>query len=324
MRSVPEATPNFHLIDPDRLGESRRSLEFPVFVKPVKSWFSQLARRIDSFEDLETYALSQEVRHHLLHFVRPLNQLLAAQPEFNLDAAYLLAEQVLVGTQVTVEGYVFDGRTTVLTIVDSDMYPGTGSFVRFSMPSVMSTEQAAKLITLTDRAIRGLGLTHGLFNVEFIYDPVSGRAFIVEVNPRMCGQFADLTEHVTGVNTYQILCDLGLGDRPRPPRPPRAPTAGASYPFRQFSDATVVSVPEAPEIARVMHRTAATMIAVYYRAGDQLSASGKHFDGASYRYACVNVVGRDRSELEASVRVVERQLGIELAPISQSGATTLP
>ena len=314
-RSVPEATPDFQLLDPARITQMRPLLKFPLFVKPVKSWFSQLARRIDSFEDLTTYAGSAEVRHHLRHFVRPLNQLLAAQPEFTRDAAYLIAEQVLVGAQVTVEGYVFEGKTTVLSIVDSEMYPGTGSFARFVLPSAMSTGQSDILVAITDRAIRGLGMTHGLFNVEFIYDPTTGQAFVVEVNPRMCGQFADLTEHVTGVNTYEILFDLGLGQSPRPARPYRGPRAGASYPLRWFGDATVVSMPTAPRVREIRRRTAATLVAVYYREGDRLSQRGKHFDGASYRYATVNTVGRSRSELDAIARDVELRLGVGLRPL---------
>jgi biotin carboxylase len=314
LRSVPEATPRFQLLDPDRLFDVRDLLDFPLFVKPVKSWFSQLAQRVDSFEELAGYAGSDRVKHHLRHFVRPLNQLLAHHPEFTHDAGHLLAEEVLVGLQVTVEGYVFDGRTTVLTIVDSDMYAGSGSFERFVLPSNVSADQAADLATICDRAVRGLGFTHGLFNIEFIYEPLTGRASIIEVNPRMCGQFADLTEHVTGVNTYQVLCDLGLGiDPPRPRH--RGSAAGASYPFRRFGDATVVSVPGAAEVAKIQRRTAATLIAIYYDVDEKLSDRAKHFDGESYRYACVNVVGTQRSQLDVLARSVEQQLAIELADL---------
>lgn len=311
-QSVPEATPRFELVDPVHLAEGQLSLDFPVFVKPVKSWFSQLARRVDSLEQLMAYAASPEVRQHLRHFVRPLNQLLAAHSEFDWNGAHLLAEQVLVGPQVTVEGYVFEGRTTVLTFVDSDMYPGTGSFARFALPSRVTPDRAARMTDITDRAVRGLGITHGLFNVELIYDPASDEEFVVEVNPRMCGQFADLTEHVTGLNTYQILCDLGLGRRPPRVRRRHRPAAAASYPLRHFGDATVVSVPGPATVERVRRRTAATLIAVYYESGDQLSSRGKHFDGASYRYATVNVVGRRRSQLDGLAQQVERALDLHL------------
>ena len=49
---APEATPRFQLIDPMTIEDRPLELPFPVFVKPVKSWFSQHARQIDSLEEL--------------------------------------------------------------------------------------------------------------------------------------------------------------------------------------------------------------------------------------------------------------------------------
>lgn len=309
--AVPEATPQFQLIDPRRMDTVLGALRFPIFVKPVKSWFSQLAQRIDSAEELNAYVGTPAVRSHLEHFVRPLNQLLAGYPEFTLDAAYLLGEEVLVGPQVTVEGYVFDGRTTVLTIVDSEMYPGTSSFARFVVPSVVTKEQADAMTLLSDRAVRALGITHGLFNIEFISDPETRRFSIVEINPRMCGQFADMTEHVTGVNTYEILFDLAAGIRP-PPIRPAGEAAAASYPLRRFGDGKVRSIPTASRIARIQRSFPASLIAMYYQAGDQLSERSKHFDGASYRYACVNLVASRRADLDPLMRQVEQLLDIQI------------
>jgi biotin carboxylase len=308
--AVPESTPRFHLVDPEYLDVVADALTYPVFVKPVKSWFSQLARRIDSLAELTDYVRSTQVRRHLQHFVRPLNQLLDGYPEFTLDAAHILAEEVLVGAQVTLEGYVFDGKTTVLTIVDSQMHPGTTSFARFVVPSVVSREQADAMAGISERAVRGLGLTHGLFNIEFIYDSAERSCFVVEINPRMCGQFADMTEHVTGVNTYEILVALGLGRRPAPTRDPRNSAAAASYPLRHFADGWVAAVPSAAQIARVRRALPASLVAIYYEAGNRLSSRPKHFDGASYRYACINLVASGREQLDPLMRQVEQQLGI--------------
>lgn len=311
VEAVPEATPRFRLVDPGDVDAIADGLGFPAFVKPVKSWFSQLARRVDSVEELRSFVGSPAVRHHLEHFVRPLDQLLAGYPELGMDAGHLIAEEVLVGAQVTLEGFVFDGQTTVLTIVDSQMYPGTASFSRFVVPSVVTEDRADELALISERAVRGLGLTHGLFNIEFIYDPGERRCSIVEINPRMCGQFADLTEHVTGVNTYQILFDLGLGRRP-PPIGRVAETVAASYPLRRFGDGIVVKVPSGSRITAVQRRLPVTLIAIYYDEGDRLSDRGKHFDGASYRYACVNLAVSRREQLDPLMRQVERQLDIRI------------
>lgn len=311
--AVPESTPGFHLIDPATVEGTAETLQYPVFVKPVKSWFSQLARRIDSAEELVAYVHSAEVRDHLHHFVRPLNQLLADYPEFTVDAGHVLAEELLVGDQVTLEGYVFDGKVTVLGITDSEMYPGTTSFSRFVLPAAVADEQAELMAVVSERAVRALGLTYGLFNIEFIYNPTDGSCFIIEINPRMCGQFADMTEQVTGVNTYEVLFSLGLGRRPPMVRRPEARIVAASYPLRRFADGRVVAAPSATYLARLRRSSPATLLNVYYEAGDLLSSRPKHFDGASYRYACVNLVAPSREQLDLVMSELTPLLGIVIA-----------
>lgn len=308
--SVPEATPGFHVVDPATVDATATTLSYPAFVKPVKSWFSQLAQRVDSAAELIDYARSPEVVRHLRHFVRPLNQILAGYPEFTPDGAHVLVEDLLVGSQVTLEGYVFDGKMTVLSITDSEMYPGTESFSRFVMPSVVTAQQADAMARLSERVVRGLGLSHGLFNIEFIYNPADGSCFIIEINPRMCGQFADMTEQITGVNTYEVLFALGLGDQPPPVCGSEVETVAASYPLRRFADGRVAAAPSETDISRLRRSSPATLISVYYEAGDLLSSRPKHFDGASYRYACVNLAAADREKLDPLVREMTRLLGV--------------
>ena len=38
----------------------------------------------------------------------------------------------------------------------------------------------------------GLGFDNGLFNIEMMYDPSSGAISVIDINPRMASQFADL------------------------------------------------------------------------------------------------------------------------------------
>ena len=47
----------------------------------------------------------------------------------------LIAEGLLKGEQVTVEGYVQGGVATIFGVVDSIMFPGTLAFSRFDYPS---------------------------------------------------------------------------------------------------------------------------------------------------------------------------------------------
>ena len=53
---VPEACPKFQLIDPINIKREDIKLSFPFFVKPVKSYFSMFAHKVDSFEQLQALA----------------------------------------------------------------------------------------------------------------------------------------------------------------------------------------------------------------------------------------------------------------------------
>jgi hypothetical protein len=312
--AVPEATPAFSLIDPNRLTAKSVPLAFPIFVKPVKSWFSQYARRIDTYADLSRFVGSSGVRWHLQNFVRPFEQLLARFPEFQLGAQYLIAEELLSGHQVTLEGYMFDGRATVVGVVDSGMYGASTSFERFDYPSVIERETAERMLLISERALRYVGFDNGLFNIEFFYDASVDSIQIIEINPRMCGQFADLMLGVNGVNTYEILLALAIGDAPPGPRQ-AAHAAGVSFALRHFSDAVVVNIPDGQRLARICQQWDVTMVANFYTVGAQLSNQGFQYDGFSYRYAVVNMLGRSRDELTRDFARVRSELGYELADV---------
>jgi len=203
--AVPEATPRFALIDPDTVDEASLELAFPLFVKPVKSWFTQYARRIETFAELLAFVRSPGVRGHLTHFVRPFNQLLARHGGFSVTASHMIAEELLTGHQVTLEGFVDAGRITVVGILDCIMYENTISFDRFECPSLVSDSVARRMTAIAERILRHVGFTGALFSIELVYDERSDAVRIVEINPRMCGQFADMMHAVNGTNTYEIL-----------------------------------------------------------------------------------------------------------------------
>lgn len=322
-QSAPDATPRFTLIDiSPGAGPPDPQLHFPFFVKPVKSWFSQQARIIHSSADLAALLVDPQLRWHLLDFVRPFNQLLRRYADSPLNGSFLIAEEILTGRQVTVEGYVLDSAVRVTGIVDSIMHPGTLSFERFVYPSSVPPGIAPIMIDIVDRVVRGLGLRWTLFNVELIYDPTTAAVYVVEVNPRMCGQFADLMEAVNGVNTYELLCEVALGRHPATGPPSGQFSVAASFPRRRFADGLVVSVPTPDRIARVIEKTSASLIVVYYRSGQRLSDNRKHFDGGSFRYATINLGSHDRESIGPLAGDIEDRLGILFGSTTPPGHPT--
>ncbi|MGH7519601.1 MAG: hypothetical protein ACREOC_19375 [Gemmatimonadales bacterium] len=148
-----------------------------------------------------------------------------------------------------------------------------------------------------------------MFNVEMFYDQRTGRIHVIEVNPRMCGQFADLMEMVNGTNTYEILLALAVGERPRVQRRKGPFTVAASFPLRAFRDMKVLRVPGKERIEAVCRAFPVTLVKAYYKEGQLLSEREDQCDGASYRYAVVNMASHDRETLLADFAEVQRRLG---------------
>jgi biotin carboxylase len=326
--AVPEATPRFALVDPRRLDRQAPELAFPCFVKPVKSWFSVLAQPVGSFEELRAFAARPEVRAHLTAFVAPFNQFASRYSRLPLDGGYLLAEEVLRGDQVTVEGFVSGGEVVVTGVVDSVMFPGTISFRRFDYPSRLGPAVQARMAETVRRVIRHAGLDDSLFNVELFHDPATGRVTIIEINPRMVGQFADLREMVDGTNTYEVLLAVAAGARPAARRGAGGFEVAASFPLRAFEDRRVLRVPGAADLAEVRRRHPVSVVKVYCRPGHWLSEEGQS-DGLTHRYGVVNMGGRDLESLLAEFAEVEGELGFafEAQPTpapARTGCPSLP
>jgi hypothetical protein len=217
---------------------------------------------------------------------------------------------------VTVEGFVCGGQVTVTGIVDSVMFPGTISFRRFDYPSRLAPAVQARMTEIVHRVVRHVGLDDSLFNVELFHDPATGRVTIIEINPRMVGQFADLREMVDGTNTYEVLLAVAAGEPPALRRAAGRFPVAASFPLRAFEDRRVLRVPGAARLAEVRRRHPVSVVKVYCRPGHWLSEEGQS-DGLTHRYGVVNMGGRSLEALLAEFAAVEGELGFAF----ESGAS---
>jgi hypothetical protein len=158
------------------------------------------------------------------------------------------------------------------------------------------------------RLVRHVGLDDSLFNVELFHDPATGRVTIIEINPRMVGQFADLREMVDGTNTYEVLLAVAAGEPPALRRAAGRFPVAASFPLRAFEDRRVLRVPGAARLAEVRRRRPVSVVKVYCRPGHWLSEEGQS-DGLTHRYGVVNMGGRSLESLLAEFAAVEGELG---------------
>jgi biotin carboxylase len=311
---VPEATPRFEWIDPDRPAGSPLALGFPCFVKPVKGLFSRWARRIESQAHLDSLLASAGLREFLAQWPVMFERLLAPYPELARSARGLVAEEPLRGALVTVEGFRRGNRIEMLGVVDSSVHPTTGSFTRFDFPSRHPAAVQARMADIARRLIPALGLDSTFFNIEMFWDAASDRISIVEVNPRMVGQFADLYARVLGRSSYPDALRLATSDEPRERPAPRG--AAASVPLRTFEPVRVHRAPD-PARLRALERDlpGSPLVWIECAAGEELHDFDSE-DGVSIRYAVMNLGADHLAHLDARIRDLEAALAIELDPLA--------
>ena len=288
-RAVPAATPRFA---PVRAGGT--ALQPPFFLKPVVGRLSQGARRVDPPDELTAF----DGRDGYAEGYAAIAERAGLAPG---GARGLIAEELLVGDEVTLEGFVRGGAVTVVGVTDSVKYAGTTSFERFEYPSRLPAERLRELGAVASTLLPALGFDDGFFNVEFSV-PASGNAKILEVNGRLASQFAPLYRAVHGRSSYEALLEVACGDDPGWGDTPVRGVA-VSYVLRVFEDAVVEAVPDAEPGVEVL-----------VRPGMRLSDQGAN-DVESYRLAIVYEAGETRDEAVARARERAAALSFRLAPL---------
>jgi biotin carboxylase len=316
---VPDAVPPFWPIDVAERAPLPDGLAFPAFVKPMKSFFSIGAQRI------ETAAELHEVKRkwaELDAFFMPLDRLLQRHAGVEIGTTRLIAEGLLEGAQVTVEGYAYGGEIHILGVVDSIFFPDTLAFSRFDYPSALPDAVQERMADIARLLMSGLGFDNGMFNVEMMYDAREDRIAVIEINPRMASQFADLYEKVDGTNAYEVLLDLGSGVRPSPKRREGKYRFAASCVLRTFEDRVVAALPCEERLAEIERTYPDVRIEIHATAGRKLSDELQ--DGTSFRYGIVSLGGRDLADVLSRFERCQAELGIVLLPVEAKRDVAAP
>jgi len=308
---VPSATPEYYLIDPKNLGTIDDISMYPGFLKPVKSCMSKNAFQIEDRD-----VLRQRAKESLLPelFILPFNDLVRLHTDWELNANYLLYEELLEGHQVSLEGYVYRGEVTVMGIIDAIMFPGTFSFKRFQYPSTLPHDVLLRMEQIAATFMKGIGYDNAMFNFEMIYNPKKDTIHIIEINPKIASQFPDLFEKVDGSNSYEVMMRIALGMPPGFVRGQGKYRIAASCVLRTFDDKLVKRVPDQDNIKRVEQQFPGAMVQVIATEGKRLSDQLQ--DAHSYRYGLINMGADSEEELVADFENASKMLNYQLEPIS--------
>ncbi|MCK0744243.1 ATP-grasp domain-containing protein [Chromohalobacter nigrandesensis] len=318
---IADYIPRFTAFDPfdpealHKIGEE--GLYFPFFVKPIKSSGSRLGFRIESPEDFE-HATSR-LREDIGTISEPFNFILdqAKLPDDvrAIDGGHCMAEEIIGGWQCTVEGYVFQGDVVPYGIVDSIRYPQVLSFFYYRYPSHLPDHIQEKMRELTRQIMTHIGYDNAAFNIEYFWDEVQDRIWLLEINTRVAQSHCDLFEKVDGVSHQQITVDLALGQLPDMPYRQGTFKVAAKFFYRVFFvDATVTRVPTEDEIETLEKAFPGTVIALQAEIGTRLSSLPEQ-DSYSFALAYIWMGADDDTALEENYARLAEQLHFEFEDI---------
>jgi len=309
-RTAPECVPGFCMVGVPPRREDLR-LRFPLFVKPLRGSFSIFAARVDDHEALEKHLdLNLLWRLGLRTVLRPYNKMLRYFIGDTADANRFIAEEVVEGEQVCVDGFVHEGDIHIGGVIDAVMFPGTDAFERFQYPSRLRMDVQERIRELAHKLVEGFGLEHGQFNVEFRYDAARDHIGVIEMHPRMSFQFADMYEDVDGLNSYDLLLDLSVGRRPTVCSARGSAKHAASLVVRKFGGRRLSRLPDQNALAAFRRRHPFAHVHLYAKKGSmglEMRAMG------SYRCALINASADSLAGLAQIRTDVDEMLRFEVA-----------
>ncbi len=309
-RDVPEANVKFHAFPYTFRSTDEIPLAYPFYVKPVKAAYSVLARRVDSFEQLQQHMTFHPWEKYIIkRLVRPFNDVVRKLTDFDVDAHWMLAEELIDGQQINVDGVAINGEVHVLGIVDAVMYPGTDQFMRFEYPTRLPAEREARARAKAKRIVEALGIDHGLFNVEMRVCGSTGECRLIEVNPRMAAQFSDLYEKVDGINLHDVALQIAVDGRlDLTPRRGKYRMA-TSFVFRKFDGMPLLNPPTHDKLRWLQEFDPDAFLAMFLKSGGGLKREMKWL--GSHRYATLNMGGHSEQHLFEKYETVKHTLGFE-------------
>jgi len=317
--------PPFATVDPFAVTEL--PLDPPFWIKPVKSWSSQLGFKINNRDDFQS-ALAA-IRNAIDRFACPFDQALAyaelpddIRP---ITGRFCLAEGIIGGRQCTIEGYARSGEVVPYGIIDSLRHTNGSTFSRYQYPTHLDDDVRVRIHELTKKLMAGMGFDDGAFNVEYFYDEEEDQVWLLEINARISQSHAFMFSDVDGHPNHEEMVDVALGVAP-PSREGRGRFACAAKLFYRTlrDDAVVSSIPSSEELRAIEEAVGGVAIEIPLREGMRLSDMADQ-DAYSYELARFHVGGDDEGHLlQKYQECVDRlSIGLDDAPPASLGPRSL-
>ncbi len=295
---IPEHIPVFKAFDPFKKEVFKElGLVFPCWIKPIKSFRSFLAYRING--EAQFYEYMEEVKKQIDYISEPFNYLMKKYQmpfEFAEMEEKCIAESQLSGHQCTVEGYVYDGQVVVYGIVDSIRDEDRSSFASYEYPSSLPQEIQFRMADVTRRVITQVELDNSPFNIEYFYNQTADKVYLLEINPRISQAHTDIFEKVHGISHHYIMLNLALGKKPGIMEFNGKFNKAANFMLRTFKSGRIKKAPTLDEIKILKHFISGLEIKLHVTNGMHLSELHGQ-DSYSFELANILLGGRDHRDL---------------------------
>jgi biotin carboxylase len=227
---------------------------------------------------------------------------------FRHDRGDLVLEELLHGSEHSVEGFVHRGEVTICGITDKTTTESFRLELAHLYPSALHGAARTAVQALTHEAVLALGFDDCAFHLECMYDPGAG-ARLVEVAARAGGDFigSHLVGLATGVSFHENVIRVATG---RAPRLPAQPPLHAGL--------RKITAPRAGKLVRVDGLDAALGVAgvqhvVLDRApGTTIQLPPAHF--SSSLIGAVIATGDTADSVERSLRAAVDAIVVEIDP----------
>ncbi len=306
LKYLPNHTPKFYLLhtksDVSRAYSFLKNPKNLVFYKPVKGSLSFYSSYASSSRQLSDIFLdSKNILKSKNKFYTQILKLAPDSKERDFSLSHinsLLVEEVIQGTQITVDGYVdFFGNIGFFGITKSNFLPNTLSFRRFDFPFNFSEKRDSEIYNVSKILVQKLHLKRTLFNIEFMVNKNSLK--IVEINPRPSSQFMYLIHKTMGIHPLVFVLENIL------PQPKNYKGYANIFILRKKKDAFAQQVPSKKELLFI-EKKYNCQINLFIKKGKYLSDYPQ--DLYTYRYAEIKIFGKGLKENKDIFKKIKKEL----------------
>jgi hypothetical protein len=309
---IPECVPDYAGFNPfDEHPMDKIHLNYPFWVKPVKSFGSHLGFKIENEADFNEAV--EKMRKRIERFTTPFFKLVDfAHMDFKPDQKILaIAEKLISGHQCTLEGYAYEGNVGIHGVVDSHRFKGMSTFSHYQYPSQLPEEIKERMFVYTKKLMKHIGFNNSSFNIEFYWDEQTDDIKVLEINPRISQSHAELFKKVDGVYNHKIVLDTALGRKPElPVKEGPFNTAGKFF-IRHFKNGVVKNAPDEKNMNEVKKRYPDVVIELIAKKGQELE-SLPYQDSYSYKLGFVYLGGRNDKEMKEKFEHVKGILNYQI------------